>query len=90
MMVVMAISTMKIYKDGVLGNVTVTKKSGIESNEQLAFLRAVGVKDYIQNNIKDIDLMDTGYEYNIEIVEGRGGEYRRIQIELVFISAFKN
>ena len=79
-----------IYKDGVLGNVTVTKKSGIESNEQLAFLRAVGVKDYIQNNIKDIDLMDTDYEYNIEIVEGRGGEYRRIQVELVFISAFKN
>lgn len=34
--------------------------------------------------------MDTGYEYNIEIVKGRGGEYRRIQIELVFISAFKN
>jgi len=33
-----------VYKDNDLSNITVTKESGVTQNDQLAFLRAVGVK----------------------------------------------
>ena len=77
-----------VYKDNELTNVTVTRKDGIKKNEQLAFLRALGVKNYIQNNVNGISNMATEYEYNVEVSKEKGGEYRRIQVEFIFIDAF--
>lgn len=77
-----------VYKDNELSNVTVTRKGGIRENEQLAFLRALCVKDYIQNNVKGFSTMGAEYEYNVEVSKERGGEFRRIQVEFVFVDAF--
>ena len=43
------------YKDGNLDNITVTKASGITANEQLALMRAAGVKNYIEKNVTTLD-----------------------------------
>ncbi len=77
-----------VYKNDVLNNITVTKASGITENEQLAFLRAVGVKEYISKNINDLDNMDVDYRYNINLTSGTGGEFRRITVEFTFVDAF--
>lgn len=74
--------------DNALTNITVTKKTGIKKNEQLAFIRAVAVKDYIQQNVKMLNNMNTDYQYNIELSNKRGGAYRRINVEFTFINAF--
>lgn len=71
-----------------LGNITLTKAAGITENEQLAFVRALGVKDYLTKNIKGLDTMDTDYSYYIEVTSGKGGEYRRISVQLIFVDAF--
>lgn len=76
------------YIDNELTNITVTKKSGIKKNEQLAFVRAAAVKDYIQNNVTTLNVMNTDYQYYIELSNKRGGEYRRINVEFTFINAF--
>lgn len=76
-----------IYKDGNLSNITVTRKSGITENEQLAFLRAAGVKDYIEKNIPELSKMNTNYKYDIEVTEKEGSEFRRISVELLFVDA---
>ena len=77
-----------VYKNNVLGNITLTKANGIKENEQLAFVRALGVKDYLTKNIVGISTMDTNYNYNIEVTAGKGGEFRRITVQLIFVDAF--
>lgn len=81
-----------IYKGDIgsntLSNLSLTKADGITQNEQLAFVRALGVKDYIAKNIEGLDTMDTDYSYYIEVTSGKGGEYRRISVQLIFVDAF--
>lgn len=76
-----------IYKDADLSNITVTKKNGITENEQLAFLRAVGVRNFIEKNIPELSKMNTEYNYHINVTEKAGSEYRRISVEFLFINA---
>lgn len=79
-----------VYKDNELSSLTVTKASGVTQNEQLAFLRALGVNNYISQNINGFSAMNTDYKYYIELTEGTGGEFRRINVEMTFIDAFEN
>ena len=77
-----------IYQDNKMSAISVTQKEGIKTNEQLAFLRAYGVKDYLEHNVTGIKDMDTRYSYNIGVAEGKGSEFRRITIEFTFVDAF--
>lgn len=78
-----------IYKDGQLSNISVGKTSGITQNDQLAFLRAMGVKSYIENHVAALRNMVCDYQYKIEVSDKKGGEYRRISVEFLFIDAFE-
>ena len=77
-----------VYKNNDLGNITITKADGITENEQLAFLRATGVKEYIKSNVPSLNVMDTNYVHNIQLAKGKGGEYRRINVDFIFVDAF--
>ena len=76
------------YKDGNLDNITVTKASGITDNEQLALMRAAGVKNYIEKNVTTLDNTKNEYEYHVEVAKERGGEFRKINVEFVIMDAF--
>lgn len=80
-------STHPVVGNG-FNNVSISKESGITENPQLAFLRAVGVKESIEKSVPGINLMDTEYIYDIQIAEQAGGAYRRISVDFVFINAF--
>lgn len=77
-----------VYKNGDLTALTVTKATGITDNDQLAFLRGSGVRDFIETQIKGLDGMQKDYRNNIEVTEGTGGQFRRIKVELTFVDAF--
>lgn len=76
------------YLGGNLSNLTVTKTSGIKSNEQLAFMRAQGVTSYLNDNLHSVSGMDVSYKYNVEVSDGRGSEFRRIGVTFIFVDAF--
>lgn len=76
------------YKDGNLDNITVTKASGITSNEQLALMRAAGVKDYIEKNVTTLKNTKNEYEFHVEVAKERGGEFRKIDVEFLIMDAF--
>ena len=78
-----------VYKDGSLTAMNVNKAEGITSNEQLAFMRAVGVKQYISDHIEDLKKMQCEYSYNIDLAKKTGGQYRRISVVFTFIDAFR-
>jgi len=71
-----------------LSTISLTKAGGIRNNEQLAFARAVAVKNYITDNIRSLDSMNTDYQYCVEVYDKKGGEYRRIGVEITFVDAF--
>ena len=76
------------YKDGNLDNITVTKAGGITQNEQLALMRAAGVKTYIEKNVTTLGNTKNEYEYHVEVAKERGGEFRKINVEIVIMDAF--
>ena len=76
------------YLNNGLNAMTVTSQTGIKSNEQLAFMRAVGVKDYVAHNIPSLGNMQTDYQYHIEVADKAGSQYRRINLEFTFVDAF--
>lgn len=76
-----------VYQGKELQTVEVSKKSGINSNEQLALLRALGVQNYIDNNISLPD-MNKEYIYNMVIAKEKGSQFRRINVVFSFIDAF--
>ena len=53
----------------------------------MAYLRAMGVKDYMEKNIPALQKMKTSYDTHIEISENKGGEYRRIGVKFTFVDA---
>jgi len=77
------------YQNGALKGITITKSSGITSNEQLAFIRAASVQNYLSKNINTLQNTRNDYSYNIEVSEERGGEFRKISIRFTIIDVFK-
>lgn len=78
-----------VHVSGELGNITLTKKAGITENEQLAMLRALGVGEYVTNNIQGFSEMAVDKDYFIEVSEEEGGEFRRINLEMIFVDALR-
>lgn len=76
------------YLDNELSTMTITRQEGIRRNEQLAFVRAVAVKDYIEYTLTQFNTMNTDYKYHINLSDKTGGAYRRISVEFTFINAF--
>lgn len=73
--------------NGELTSISVSPQSNIRSNEELAFMRAQGVKDDLNKKLSRIEGMNTDYRYNIEVSKGRGGQFRRISLVLIFVDA---
>lgn len=77
-----------IYENGDLTAITVTKADGVKENRQLAFLRAEGVKNYLQKNVNNLDKMDADYVFRVDVSEGKGSEFRRITANFTFVDVF--
>ena len=67
---------------------TVTSETGITENDQLALVRAAGIKNYISRHVEQLDSMDVEYRYNIVISDEVGGEHRRISVDFLFVDVF--
>jgi WD40 repeat protein len=77
------------YQNGELNNITVTKATGITENTQLAYVRAVGVKDYLTANIATLQNTQNSFVFNVEVAEEKGGEFRRVHIQFTILDAFE-
>ena len=75
------------FLDDNLNNITITEKTGIIQNEQLAFVRGQGVRNYLMQHLKAISHMDVRYVNKIELPEGKGSQYRRIKVRFSFVDA---
>lgn len=77
-----------VYINNKKASVTLNKKDGIATNEQLAFARAIGVQAYIEKEIPALAKTKHDYEYYIEVSKEKGSQYRRINVKYIFEDAF--
>ncbi len=77
-----------VFKNDQLTNISVNTRDGIKENEQLAFMRAMGVKNYLEKNVSNLSNMNSTHDFHINVAEGKGGEFRRITTEFTFVDAF--
>ncbi len=74
------------YAKDELSSMTVTDETDIRNNEQLAFIRAAGVKVWLENEVPELrDNKDKcTYRFRTEVSDVRGGEFRRIIVNIKF------
>lgn len=69
-------------------NMTVTQKTGVTTNGQLAFLRTQGVEDYLKTQVKPLKHTENTFQsFAVENKE-KGGGYRRVSVEMTIRGAF--
>ena len=77
-----------ITLNGAPYNMTVTQKTGVTTNSQLAFLRTQGVEHFLKTEVKPMKhTTNTFQEFAVENKE-KGGGYRRVSVELTIHDAF--
>lgn len=76
------------YDNGVLFDITVDSKKGIRTNDELAFIRAAGLKEEICKRVNGLEQMDCTYVYNIHVSDSIGAEHRRVSVSFTFPDAF--
>ena len=67
---------------------TVTQKSGVTTNGQLAFLRTQGVENFLKTQVEPLKHTENTFqEFAVENKE-KGGSYRRVSVEMTIRGAF--
>jgi hypothetical protein len=75
--------------DGKTRKIEVTTSNGINDNPTLAFLRSYAVRNYLINNIFQEKYSNLKYYHSATVSGQRGGQFRRVSIEMIIYNAFK-
>lgn len=73
-----------------LDNVTITKETGITTNQQLAFLRTYGVRQFIDTFVEPLKFTKNSFSHYSVVHKELGAEYRRITVKFTIHNAFDN
>ena len=77
-----------ITLNGAPYNMTVTQKTGVTTNGQLAFLRTQGVEDFLKKQVEPLKHTENTFqEFAVENKE-KGGGYRRVSVEMTIHDVF--
>ena len=77
------------FNNNNLESMSLTKKTGIKKNEQLAFLRTYGVRKFILDYIEPLNKAKLHFQHYTFVAKEKGSQYRKISIELVLHGVFK-
>lgn len=76
------------YLNGNMENVSISSKTGVATNSQLAFLRTYGVRHFIEQEIPALKQTRNTFEHHVFVSEERGNQFRRVSIEIIIHNAF--
>lgn len=77
------------FVNGAYSYVSVNEEKGINSNEQLAYLRTLDIKDFMTHHVGPFRAADMRYEHFAEIAKEVGPQYRRVAVEITIHNAFQ-
>lgn len=79
-----------IILNGAPYNITVTPKTGITNNGQLAFLRTQGVEHFLKTEVEPLKHTDNTFQSIAVENKEKGGGYRRVSVEMTIHDVFPN
>lgn len=65
-------------------NMTITKATGIKSNEELSLVRATSVRSAIMKNVPALQNMKLDEKYAVKVSDKEGSEFRRVAVNFIF------
>lgn len=68
--------------------ISVSSESGINTNAQLAFIRAQGLKSNLSENVNGLKTTENNYSYDTRSYSEEGSMYRNVGIEILVHAAF--
>lgn len=77
-----------ITLNGAPYNVTVTQKTGVTTNGQLAFLRTQGVEHFLKTQVGPMKHTNNTFQSIAVENKEKGGGYRRVSVEMTIHDAF--
>lgn len=77
------------FVNGAFSYVSVNQEKGIDTNEQLAYLRTLDIKDFMSQHVGPFRVADMRYEHFAEIAKETGAQYRRVAVEITIHNAFQ-
>ena len=77
-----------ISLNGAPYNMTVTQKTGVTTNGQLAFLRTQGVEDFLKTQVEPLKHTENMFHSIAVENKEKGGGYRRVSVEMNILGAF--
>ena len=70
--------------NGKTTNMTITKATGIKSNEELSLVRATSVRSSVLKNVPALKNMKLDERYAVKVSDKEGSEFRRVAVNFIF------
>ena len=70
--------------NGKTENMTITKATGIKSNEELSLVRATSVRSSVLKNVPALKDMKLDEKYAVKVSDKEGSEFRRVAVNFIF------
>lgn len=64
-------------------SISLNSKQGFKENEELAYLRSLGIKDYMMSNVAVLGKTKNEFLHQVKLEQGVGGIYRKVVMELL-------
>jgi serine protease Do len=71
-----------------LETVSISSKTGIKTNAQLAFLRTQGIRKFLETYVEPLKQTDNAFQHFAIVKAEKGSQYRKISVEIVIHDAF--
>ncbi len=78
------INNQPVDVNGKTENMTVTKATGIKSNEELSLVRATSVRSAVLKSVPALEKMKMNEKYAVAVSDKEGSEYRRVAVNFIF------
>jgi opacity protein-like surface antigen len=78
------ITNQAVDVDGKQEKMTITKATGIGSNEELSLVRATSVRSAIMKSVPKLKDMKLDEKYAVKVSDKEGSEFRRVAVNFIF------
>ena len=80
----------KPISKGVQKSIDLKTQQGFTKNEELAYLRSMGIKDYIIREIRPLKRTRNTFLHQVKLEQSVGGIYRKVVMELLIEDVIRN
>lgn len=75
---------------GGISTIAISQSTGIQTNEELAYLRSYGIRDFLQAKVEQLSGTRNNFSHEVKIEDEIGAQFRKIYVQLHIEDIFRN